>query len=174
MPQVSGDFIRLYPKVKMFGAKMSGLMEELLKMSGQQKKKCHFLDFKNLCSSFSPVGEILPQCIAPGRWPRPADGSHAGQRHPAHGQVLRQRREGGVSARAEAAAAREHPAGLQPHSHAGRALHRGEALHTTAVGVLLWRAERGNSALWRRPPSPAVSSRLRPPVPPSPDRTWSV
>lgn len=38
MPQMSGDLIRIYVKVKMFGPKISGLVEELLKMSGQQKK----------------------------------------------------------------------------------------------------------------------------------------
>lgn len=76
--------------------------------------------------SFLPVGQVLPQRIASGLGQRAADRRPAGQRHLAHGEVLRQRREGCLSPHALSAAAREQPAGLQPDGHAGRPLHGGE------------------------------------------------
>lgn len=76
--------------------------------------------------TFLPVGQVLPQRIASGLGQRAADRRPAGQRHLAHREVLRQRREGRLSPHALSAAAREQPAGLQPDGHAGRPLHGGE------------------------------------------------
>lgn len=59
IPQMSGDLIRIRVKVKMFDPKMSGLLEELLKMSAPRKSRYNSIP-NFFYSSLSPVRQILP------------------------------------------------------------------------------------------------------------------